>query len=183
MSLFAVLLIPCLAHSAESEIAVVKSTSFATEILTVVPAVGKITDENRYAGSISGKSIVIKELATGKVLLKEELTYNILSFAISMGGEWLALSGQGGGQLMHIPTNKVVVSLPSYARDMKFSPDGTRLAVSKGSSGAIIVDCRTGRNLGQFQGGDVRLGPVVGSVTFSPDGEKLFALVDNGDIH
>jgi WD40 repeat protein len=172
--------------SAVSEVIAASGVAFstgsnATNMLTVVPSVEKITDEKRYAGIISGKSIVVKELATGKVLLEEKLTYNILYFAISSDGEWLAVSGQGGGQLMNIPTKKVIVSLPSYATVMEFSPDGTRLAVN--SSGASVLDCKTGRIIGQFQMSDFRNGLVFTSFTFSPDGKKIFAVVQKGDIY
>lgn len=165
--------------SAVSEVVAASGVAFstdsnATNMLTVVPSVEKITDKKRYAGFISGKSIVVKELATGKVLLEEKLTYNILYFAISSDGEWLAVSGQGGGQLMNIPTKKVIVSLPSYATVMEFSPDGTRLAVN--SSGASVLDCKTGRIIGHFQMSDFRNGLVFTNFTFSPDGKKYLLL-------
>lgn len=202
MSLFAVLLIPRLAHSAESGNTVVKPTSPTTEILTVVPTnmqigskgwVSAISADNRYAAIAyeaatgSPERVVVTELATGKLLLDEKFPNHIISIAISPGAQWLAVNDSGNiyntkSQLLHIPTRRIA-ALPFNVRDMKFSPDGTHLAIGDMASGVVVLDCKSGRNIGQFQVGNIRNGPWVNRLTFSPDGKKLFADVGNGDIY
>src|SRR5262249_24563509 len=87
-------------------------------------------------------------------------------------GEAGAPDDQTGVKVWDSTTGQHLLSLPSLAIAVRFSPDGTRLASTSGDGTVKIRDSRSGQELLTLKGptaGNVRQGVLC----FSPDGMRL----------
>ena len=77
-----------------------------------------------------------------------------------------------------LPENTKVRLGKGKINEVKYSPDGTRLAVA-GSTGIWIYDAQTGEELELIRGHT----KSVNSVSFSPDGTTIASGDESGIVH
>jgi WD40 repeat protein len=118
------------------------------------------------------------------------------SLAFSPDGTSLAIGGQtrlagrpgvkvreivGAATVWDATTGKKLLTLEGHthpARDIAYSPDGTRLATASGDNTAMVWDAKTGKELRVLKGHS----QPVWSVAFSPDGSRLVTGSGDGTV-
>lgn len=138
-------------------------------------------DEKKiYTSNIGSNSVTVLAPRTGYVAFKHiAVTKNPEGIDLSPDGSALWVAGvaprneQAGISVIDTKTNNVVRTIPiatKLANRLKFSPDGTRVAISDpGANEVWILDAATGDVLKKIT---TAAGPS--GLVFTPDGKRLF---------
>jgi WD40 repeat protein len=145
------------------------------------PVLGLAFSPEGLLAACAGETVRVWDATTGREILNRRGPGNpVCRLAFTRDGQWLAASsGDGAAQVWEVATGQPVHELPGQQNlagqklgdlGVAFSPDGRRLAIAGGSTGAVKVwDLFTGQetlNLG-------KCADFYSDVAFSWDGQQL----------
>src|SRR5262249_12821408 len=140
-------------------------------------------DGKRLASASQDQTVKVWDAQTGQELLSIKHAYQVSDVAFSPDGQRLASAGHNMGEMVKgsdAQTGQELLSLKVPSADsVAFSPDGKRLAYSSnpwddtkndwGAAEVKVCDAQTGQELLTCKGHT----SYIGSVAFSPDGQRL----------
>jgi WD40 repeat protein/class 3 adenylate cyclase/tRNA A-37 threonylcarbamoyl transferase component Bud32/energy-coupling factor transporter ATP-binding protein EcfA2 len=144
---------------------------------------GKLLAVQTWVKNAARNHVTVVQLATGRVLQSHAVPFGPSGVAFSPDGRELVALGccwTGSGSRLvawDAHTGRQLFSLKSLgAAAFDFSPDSRQLAVGTGSGTLVVVDARSGRQIGpriQAAGG-----PIAND-SFSPDGHTVVVSSDD----